>query len=149
MPTYKKNSKLLRGFTLVELLITISIIAILSTIGLVSYTSFVKNARDAKRKSDMNFIQSALEQYHSDSKYYPESLTPGSPLKSPDGSKVYLNEIPNDPKISPPYCYVGSECAQSNCKTYYLYAFLENSNVQPTKSGCGLTNFFNLEVTRP
>lgn len=156
MPVNRKKSKSLKvnssGFTLIELLIVISIIAILSTIGLVSYTSFVKNARDAKRKSDMNFIQSALEQFHSDSKYYPVSLTSGSPLRSPDGSKVYLNEIPNDPKSSPQYCYVGLECATGEtqgCKTYYLYAFLENSKEEPTKSGCGLTNAFNLEVTRP
>lgn len=141
-----------KGFTLIELLIVITIIAILSSVGLVTYTSFVKNARDAKRKSDMNFIQSALEQYHSDQKYYPDSLTPGSPLKSPDEKRVYLNEIPTDPKDSPQYCYVGAECVTGEtpgCKTYYLYAFLENSKVEPTKSGCGLIDVFNLEVTRP
>ncbi len=138
------------GFTLIELLIVITIIAILSSIGLVSYTAFVKNARDTKRKADLQFIQSALEQYHADQHYYPGSLAAGSALKSPDGRKVYLSEIPNDPNLTPPYCYEGVECESSatppRCKSYYLYTKLERAS-QPTVSGCG--NTFNLKITRP
>src|ERR1035437_10377472 len=51
------------GFTLVELMVVISIIAILSMIGLTIYTSAQKSARDGKRRADLLTIQTALEQY--------------------------------------------------------------------------------------
>jgi len=51
-----------KGFTLIELLIVISIIAILSVIGMAIYGSVQGNARDAKRRSDMDAIAIALEQ---------------------------------------------------------------------------------------
>lgn len=48
------------GFTLIELLIVITIISIMSAIGFTSYNTFVKNSRDAKRLSDLRFIQLRL-----------------------------------------------------------------------------------------
>lgn len=50
----------IRGFTLVELLVVITIIAILSIIGLVVFTNIQKGARDAKRRADMDAIAKAL-----------------------------------------------------------------------------------------
>lgn len=50
-----------RGFTLVELLVVVAIIAILSTIGLTIFTSAQANARDARRKADIEAIANALE----------------------------------------------------------------------------------------
>ena len=52
-----------KGFTLVELLVVISIIAILSVIGITIFTSTQSVARDAKRRADANAIHKALEQY--------------------------------------------------------------------------------------
>lgn len=52
------------GFTLIELLIVIVIIAILATLGLVAYGYALKNARNARRISDLNAIQAAFEQYY-------------------------------------------------------------------------------------
>ncbi len=49
------------GFTLVELLVVISIIAILSVIGITVYSSVQKNARDARRRGDIDSIAMALE----------------------------------------------------------------------------------------
>ena len=114
------------GFTLIELLITITIIAILSAIGLVSYITFVKNSRDVKRQSDLKFIQSALEQYHADQKYYPYQL---SSLSS--GTKTYLTNIPTDPSGSTTeyqYSPSGTNCAATtpqNCTSYCLYAKMD------------------------
>lgn len=61
----------LRGFTLVELLVVITIIAILATIGLVMYENAQKQARIAKRIEDLKAIQTALEIYYSVNKTYP------------------------------------------------------------------------------
>lgn len=129
------------GFTLIELLITITIIAILSAIALVSYTAFMKNSRDAKRQSDLKFIQSALEQYHADNFKYPESL---SILTS---GKVYINQIPKDPNGSPySYSYEQPWCGKD--KGYCLRANMENP---PPLSdpNCSSSGDLDYCVTRP
>lgn len=59
------------GFTLVELLVVISIVSILTVIGMGAYGNILRNSRDAKRQTDLRLIQSALEKYHSDLGYYP------------------------------------------------------------------------------
>lgn len=52
-----------KGFTLVELIVTISILAILWTISYVSLTWYSRDARDAKRVSDIYEIEDALNLY--------------------------------------------------------------------------------------
>lgn len=49
------------GFTLVELLVVIAIIAILSVVGLTLFSGAQANARDARRKTDVDAIANALE----------------------------------------------------------------------------------------
>ncbi|MEK7617293.1 MAG: type II secretion system protein [Patescibacteria group bacterium] len=62
-----------KGFTLVELLVVISIIAILTTIGLVLFSSAQKSARDAKRIADLNAVRNALELFYNQTGKYPMS----------------------------------------------------------------------------
>lgn len=49
------------GFTLVELLVVVAIIAILAVIGLTIFTNLQKGARDARRKADLDTIAKAME----------------------------------------------------------------------------------------
>lgn len=66
-----RNIKL--GFTLIELLVVISIIGILAALGILSYTGIQKQARDAKRMSDIKQYQTLLGEYASKNKgLYPE-----------------------------------------------------------------------------
>lgn len=116
------------GFTIVELLVSITIIALLSTIGLTGYQSVSRGGRDALRKSDLEQIRSALEIYKSEKNYYPASSSECLPDElEPD----FLNPMPSDPK-SPAlqYCYV-----QLSNLTYELCAHLENA--EDTDIGCG------------
>lgn len=101
-----------RGFTFIEILVVITIIAILVVIGIVSYGSVNQRSRDARRKSDIEQIRSALEMYRADNGYYPD----GGPTVNFDavglaGSAIetalseYLSPIPVDPKDNDSYPY--------------------------------------------
>jgi len=59
--SYSNN---LKGFTLVELIVVITIIGILATVGVGSYSNVLKTARDTKRKSDLRDIKTALDLYY-------------------------------------------------------------------------------------
>jgi general secretion pathway protein G len=65
-----------KGFTLVELLVVISIIGLLATVAVVSLGSARIKARDGKRVADTRNISAALEQFYSDKSGYPDQASP-------------------------------------------------------------------------
>ncbi len=70
-----KKIKPRSGFTLIEILVVISIIGLLVAAGLASFTNSQKRARDTKRRADLKSIQTAMEQYYEDHSYaYPTNL---------------------------------------------------------------------------
>ncbi|OGE25500.1 hypothetical protein A3C26_02205 [Candidatus Daviesbacteria bacterium RIFCSPHIGHO2_02_FULL_39_12] len=112
----------LLGFTLVELLVVVAIIAVLSIIGMAAYGNVQKNARDAKRKGDIHIIRNALEEYYMDNKSYPIT-TEYSNTSTNDwttivgGAKYYASgKAPVDPinRESFHYIYysIGKICAR-------------------------------------
>ena len=60
-----------RGFTMIELLVVTTIIIVITAIGLVSYTSANRNARNGKRKADLEMVRQALVLYRTDNGSYP------------------------------------------------------------------------------
>lgn len=60
MANQKKN---LWGFTLVELIVVITIVGILSTVGFVSYSGYLTGARDSNRISQLTKITDSLQVY--------------------------------------------------------------------------------------
>lgn len=143
-----------RGFTLVELLVTVSIISILAAIGMTIYSSVLKQGRDSKRQSDLRSIQSALEQYYADQFNYPVNINDNPRL--PGGGRVYMNSIPRDPSGAQ-YPYVSSGSTSSivrcdnqavTCVTYCLYASLENAS-GVNLGNCPANGSYNFAVSPP
>lgn len=61
----------LHAFTLVELVVVVSLLAILSGVLVPRVTNHMKAARDARRLADMKTLRNAVEQFHSDRGDYP------------------------------------------------------------------------------
>ena len=98
----------MKGFTLLEVLVSATIIVVLTSIGLVSYSSVNKKSRDVKRRGDLEQIRSALEIYRSDNGAYPAagagSVTNAQNLASSLVS-TYAPAIPDDPATAGDYYY--------------------------------------------
>lgn len=64
-----------RGFTLVELLVVMSIIALLLTVGLSFYGNAQRASRDAKRRGDLDAIRKSVEVYRAERGTYTPATT--------------------------------------------------------------------------
>jgi len=62
-----------KGFTLIEVLVVMTIIAVLVAIGLPNYLGARQRARDAKRKAELREFKIALRLYYNDYAQYPAS----------------------------------------------------------------------------
>lgn len=116
-----KNKK---GFTIVELLVVIVVIAILVALTLPNLLSLQERARDDERKNDIKNVQSSLEAHYNDNNFYPAALA--------DLETDYIEEVPTDPDSGDPYTYTatpdGCTTAGEDCTGYTLSASLENAN---------------------
>ncbi len=84
--------ELRRGFTLVELMIVITVIAILATIAVVSFSRVQKQARDTKRKGDVRALATALQAYFTERNTYPATASWSTEL-----APTYIPLVPVNP----------------------------------------------------
>jgi len=84
-----------RGFTLIELMIVVSIIMILIGIAAGMYQRSVVRAKEATLRSDLSVMRQAIDHYTLDKEAAPQSL---EDLVNPQSQ--YLREIPTDPMTS-------------------------------------------------
>lgn len=121
------------GFTLVEILVVMAIMAILLTIGVANYLQALKKARDGRRKADLESVRSALEMARSDCGTYPLGvLISGDAVRCVATATTYIT-IPDDP-LSSSYRYIYNGTAN----VYTLCAYLETGALTSTcTSACG------------
>jgi general secretion pathway protein G len=110
----KKN-----GFTMIELLVVTTIIIVISTIGLISFRQTGQNARNGKRKADLENVRSALVLYRSDNGSYPATSDFGTMVTtiSDYTSAVSVTDPTNDATYVYEYTSAGP--------TFTLTAYLE------------------------
>lgn len=106
MPRVSSNAQ--RGFSLIELLVVTTIIGVLLTVVAISFQTANRNARDTRRKADLQEIRGILENYRLENGAYPDSSDELFGYEwSGDGtfmenippeyiSKTYLDPLPND-----------------------------------------------------
>ena len=143
-----KSLILNRGFTLIELLVVISIIGILIAMSIFGLSGAREAARDARRKSDLQLIQSGLEIYKADCNAYPATLAAslvGSGTPSTCAvANTYISLLPSDPITTNSYRYA------TTASGYEICASLEQGTGTVTCAGssnCGTT--CNYKVTNP
>jgi general secretion pathway protein G len=79
-----------RGFTIIELMVVMTIIVTLATIAMVQYRQSVQFAKESVLKDDLFKMRDAIDQYYADKNQYPptlEDLVTGG----------YLRAMPKDP----------------------------------------------------
>lgn len=99
------------GFTIVELLIVIVVIAILATISVVAYKGIQQRARDAKRLQDIQAIASAMRMSYAEKGSYPTGniYTADPNFKTSafyTAISPYMQDVPTDPTEGNGYTYL-------------------------------------------
>lgn len=131
MTLRKQNS----GFTIVELLVVIVVIAILVALTLPNLFGLQRRARDDARKNDLRNIQQQLETFYNDQNVYPDALA--------DLVPDYMDAVPTDPQ-GPAYTYAPAPAScTTDCASYSLTADLENDNDPDAVGGNYVVNSIN------
>jgi general secretion pathway protein G len=84
-----KTSARSRGFTLIELMVVISIIGVLAGIAVVQVKNMQRKARETALKKDLHDMREAIDNFYADKQRYPSDLNELVPK--------YLQRIPKDP----------------------------------------------------
>jgi general secretion pathway protein G len=88
--TTRQRRRRTGGFTLIELMVVLSLIVVLASMGLAQYRNSVTRAKEAVLKEDLFRMRDALDQYYADKQQYASALD----ALVTDG---YLRQLPVDP----------------------------------------------------
>lgn len=119
------RTKLIAGFTIMEVLVVIAIIGVLTAVVLPSISQTRAKNRDTEKIADLAVIQLGLSSYYNQNRVYPPDLP----------TLVSEKLVPLDATVSPVsdnlYIYVPLErSGYTNCTFYHLGVKLELPNPQ-------------------
>lgn len=78
------------GFTLIELIVVLTVLALLLTIAVPRYFAHIEHAKEATLKQDLTVMRDAIDKFHADKGRYPDQLDELV-------SARYIRNIPVDP----------------------------------------------------
>lgn len=142
-----------KGFTLVELLVVITIMSILTVITVGQFQTARSKANDVARKADLSSLGKALQMYYADYGKFPDKdngqingTTWGGTFE--DNGYVYMKVIPKDRNTSWSYCYKVS----LKLDKFGLYSKLENdkdSDYRAAGYSCNNLTNYNFTIVSP
>jgi prepilin-type N-terminal cleavage/methylation domain-containing protein len=114
-----------KAFTLVELIVSTTILAILTTIGFYTYTQYISDARDSVRKTDISTLDSQLNLYKKQRGAYPLpwdyfeihnrwEIVAYQWQMNQDVSLTTADSLPTDPELKIPYMYATTKNRQEH-----------------------------------
>ncbi len=109
------------GFTLIEILVVVAIIALLSSMALIALMNARQKSRDTKRLGDMTQMNTALELYYNTNRGYPSAPIAGVPGGMIPG---YISSLPKSPNPPDGNCEVltyPSPVPNGTAATNYYY----------------------------
>jgi general secretion pathway protein G len=113
-----------RGFTLIELMIVVAIIAILAGILIPNFVNARSQAQTAACESNLRAIATSLELYYADNQVYPTASGAAvQPSLLTANGVAYLNNTPKDPAAqtsTATYSLTTTQAASGNAATYTI-----------------------------
>jgi general secretion pathway protein G len=79
-----------RGFTLLELIVVMTIVALLASLAAPRYFDSIERARERVLMQDLNLLRDAIDKFHADTGAYPATLADLA-------AKRYVRKVPEDP----------------------------------------------------
>lgn len=147
---FRTLQKAREGFTIIELLIVIAIIAILAGLVLNNFQGAQAKARDQQRTTDINNLHSKLEEKYNDDGFYPEAINPEATITDqfpgidpgsaidPNGNYIanqtalaaggsWVESSPGTASTTAQYHYTPRDCSgtPAECSDYQLKAGIE------------------------
>lgn len=120
-----------RGFTLIEMLVVMAIVALLLTIAVPRYFGAIEKSRDVILRENLQVLRSTLDKFYADKGFYPENL---------DELVVngYLRAVPLDPVTESKNTWILIPSADGDIKGI---ANVKSGAVGQSKDGLGYESF--------
>lgn len=130
------------GFTMIELLVVVAILGVLSALVTFSVTRYMARSRDTTRKSDLQKMSVAMEDYYNDHECYPPAINAAAACPAAwSGSLDTYMTVPCDPRSNDNYLYLPVDRnggTADSCGGYRLLTILESADDQQSQAlGCG------------
>lgn len=119
-----------RGFTLVELLVVIVVLAVLAAIVLPKFMNSSQRSKESALRSDLKVVRNAISMFQADTGKYPNSLADlaetdktavkvagGATVSATDWHGPYLEAVPTDPITGGAFTYTAATGKVSSSST--------------------------------
>ena len=140
-----------KGFTLIEVMITVAVIAILAAVALPAYFDYITRSRLVEARSNLADMRTRMEQYFLDNRAYPNGCV-ASASGAPPAGKIYL---PGNAKFFRYECtglsatgYTITATDTFSPSTHFVYTVNEANLRQTTQAPSGWATSASCWITR-